>query len=88
MVEDLSILKRRARIGNLYLAGLTKQRENITGSSSEMLLTPTEGKVLKVTWTLKNLSVPGLGDTFCLSSWLLHTGPFGAGHITVDLLFQ
>lgn len=88
MVEGLSVFKRRARIGNLCFVGLTKQRENITGSSSEVLLTPTEGKVLKVKRTLKNLSVPGFGDTFCFSTWLLRASPFGAGHIIIGLLFQ
>lgn len=79
----------RAKIGNLYLVGLTKQGKwKCTGSFSKVLQTPTEGRILRATCTLKSLSVLGLGGAFCLSTWLLHACPFGAGHFPVDLLFK
>lgn len=88
MVENLSLLKRRPDTDHLYFVELTKQKDNITGSFSKVLQTPTKGRVLRATWTLKNLSVLGFGSTFSLSSWLLHACPFGAGHLPVDFLFQ
>ena len=87
-MENLFILKRRVSIGNLYLVGLTEQRANITGSFSKVFLTPTEGRVLRAAWTLKNLPVLGFGGTFCLSTRLLRARPFGAGHFPVNLLFK
>lgn len=85
-MENLSMLNRRAKIGNLYLIGLTIQRGNITGRF--LLLTQTEGRVLRASWTLKNLSVLGLGHAFFLYTWLLHACPFGSGHLSVDLLLK
>lgn len=69
MVENLSVLKRRPEIGHLYLVVLTKQKDNITGSFSKVLRTPAKERVLRATWTLKNLSVLGFGGAFCFSFW-------------------
>lgn len=88
MVENLSVLKRRPEMGHLYLVELTKQKDNITGSFPKVLWTPAEGRVLRATWTMKNLSVIGFGGAFCLSLWLLYACPFGEGHLPVDFLLE